>query len=115
MGAVAARLADAIFVTSDNPRTEDPRAIIDEILAGLPTGLRVEVQVEPDRRAAIHAAIASAGTGDVVLLAGKGHETYQQVGGLKFDFDDAVVAREALAARAGRGCAPYHPCYKDGI
>jgi len=99
MAAVAARLADVIIVTSDNPRTEDPQAIIDDILAGFPAEARARVTVEPDRRQAIHRAIAAAEPTDVVLLAGKGHETYQQIGDRKIDFDDVAVAREALAAR----------------
>ena len=100
MGAAAARGAERLFVTSDNPRGEDPLAIIDDILAGA-RGARVEV--EPDRRRAIHAAVSGAGPDDVVLVAGKGHETWQEIGGERRPFNDAVVAREALARRAGRG------------
>ena len=99
MGAAAARGADRLFVTSDNPRGEDPLAIIGEILAGA-SGARVEV--EPDRRRAIHAAIADAARGDVVLVAGKGHEGWQEAAGERRPFDDAAVAGEALACRAGR-------------
>ncbi len=94
MGELATRLADYAIVTSDNPRTEDPNAIIDEIVAGIPAGAEYEVQ--PDRRLAIGRAIEIAGDGDVVLIAGKGHEDYQLVGGRVLDFDDRKVAREFL-------------------
>ncbi len=96
MGAVAARLADRLYLTSDNPRSEEPQAIVDAILAGV--GAREHV-VELDRRRAIELAIAQARPGDVVLVAGKGHEEYQIVGTRVLPFDDAAVAREALAAR----------------
>jgi UDP-N-acetylmuramoyl-L-alanyl-D-glutamate--2,6-diaminopimelate ligase len=95
MGEVAARLADIAIVTSDNPRSEDPEAIIDEILAGVPAGSAVERHV--DRRAAIERAVGLAERGDVVVIAGKGHERGQEfAGGRKEPFDDVVVAREAL-------------------
>ena len=100
MGAAAARGAERLFVTSDNPRGEDPLAIIDDILAGT-RGARVEV--EPDRRRAIHAAVSDAGPDDIVLVAGKGHETWQEIRGERRPFDDVAVAREALARRAERG------------
>jgi len=101
MARVAEELADAVIVTSDNPRTEDPRAIIDEILAGFtPAGL-ARAQVEPDRRRAIALALEQARPGDLVLLAGKGHETYQIVGQTKHHFDDAEVVAEVVA-RASR-------------
>ncbi len=100
MGKVAAELADAVIVTSDNPRTEDPRGIIREIIAGIPAGAMRRVMVEPDRRCAIHGALSAAGEGDVVLIAGKGHEDYQIVGTVKHHFDDVEVA---LAALAGTG------------
>ena len=93
MGEIATRLADRVIVTSDNPRSEDPEAIIGEILVG--TGPRVEH--DADRRAAISAAIAGARQGDVVVIAGKGHEQGQEFeGGQKIPFDDVTVAREAL-------------------
>jgi len=92
-----------VVVTADNPRSERPGAIIDEILAGVPAGAPVEV--EPDRRAAIARAVADARAGDVVLVAGKGHETTQTVGDQVLPFDDRVVAREALA-RAGVDAVP---------
>jgi UDP-N-acetylmuramoyl-L-alanyl-D-glutamate--2,6-diaminopimelate ligase len=96
MGAVAARLADRLYLTSDNPRSEEPRAIVDAIVAGV--GAREHV-VELNRRRAIERAIALARPGDVVLVAGKGHEDYQIVGTRVLPFDDAAIAREALAAR----------------
>jgi UDP-N-acetylmuramoyl-L-alanyl-D-glutamate--2,6-diaminopimelate ligase len=97
MGEIAARLADHVIVTSDNPRSEDPQAIIDEILAG--TARSVEHEV--DRRVAIERAIAAARSGDVVVIAGKGHELGQEfAGGRKLPFDDREVARAALRAAA---------------
>jgi UDP-N-acetylmuramyl-tripeptide synthetase len=113
MGRSAAGGADLAIVTSDNPRTEEPRAIIDAILGGVRetdspalvesalAGARRGHYVEPDRRAAIGLAIAAAQQGDVVLIAGKGHEDYQIVGKTKHPFDDRQVAREALARRGG--------------
>jgi UDP-N-acetylmuramoyl-L-alanyl-D-glutamate--2,6-diaminopimelate ligase len=95
MGAIAAELADVAIVTNDNPRTEGPQAIIAAILLGM-DGARAEVRVEPDRRTAIAQALQLAGTGDVVLLAGKGHEDYQILGEAKVRFDDREVAREEL-------------------
>ena len=96
MGAVAARLADRIYVTSDNPRTEDPQAIVDAIVAGVKPR---DCIVELDRRNAILLAVTAALPGDVVLIAGKGHEAYQIVGTQVLDFDDMNVAREALGNR----------------
>jgi UDP-N-acetylmuramoyl-L-alanyl-D-glutamate--2,6-diaminopimelate ligase len=93
MGEVASRLADEVVVTSDNPRSEDPDAIIAEILAGVAG----PVMVEPDRRAAIRAALARADEIDLVVIAGKGHEQGQEAAGSKLPFDDRLVAREALA------------------
>ena len=101
MGRIAAELGDYTIVTSDNPRSEDPRAIIDEILAGVrdvdaAAGRHV---AEPDRARAIGHAIDTAQSGDIVLIAGKGHETYPLVGGTRLDFDDRTVARAALERR----------------
>ena len=93
MAAVAGRMADAVYVTSDNPRTENPEAILAEIVVGLPGPPRL---VEADRRAAIRAAVADAGAGDVVLIAGKGHENYQIIGTAKEHFDDVEEARAAV-------------------
>ena len=95
MGTIAARLADRVFITSDNPRTEDPLAII----ASVRRGIGVEHAVEPDRARAIQAAIAAAGARDVVLIAGKGHENYQEIQGRRVPFSDAAVAREALGRK----------------
>jgi UDP-N-acetylmuramoyl-L-alanyl-D-glutamate--2,6-diaminopimelate ligase len=107
MGEVAARLADRTIVTSDNPRSEDPQAIIDEILAGVPAGAGVEVV--PDRRAAIERAVGAAHPGDVVVVAGRGHETTQAVAGQNLPFDDRVVATEALARTAVVDAVPGAP------
>jgi UDP-N-acetylmuramoyl-L-alanyl-D-glutamate--2,6-diaminopimelate ligase len=98
MGAIASALADMSIVTSDNPRSEDPPAIVDEILAGVPDAAAVEAIV--DRREAIERAIALASDGDVVVIAGKGHERGQQfANGHTIPFDDAEVAADALRAR----------------
>jgi len=98
MGKIAAKYSDVVFVTSDNPRTEDPEAILKEIEQGL-----IEDQVSQDcyqliedRRTAIQKAIEMASPEDVVLIAGKGHETYQKIGEMTYDFDDRVVAKEAI-------------------
>ena len=93
MGRIAAELADRAIVTSDNPRSEDPLAIIAEVLVGAP-GL----EVEPDRRAAIALAVGAAREGDVVLIAGKGHERGQEIAGVVHPFDDREVARDVLRA-----------------
>jgi UDP-N-acetylmuramoyl-L-alanyl-D-glutamate--2,6-diaminopimelate ligase len=92
MGEIASRLADEAMVTSDNPRSEDPHAIIEEILAGVVRA----VEVEPDRAAAIGRALAEAREGDVVVIAGKGHEQGQEFADRTIPFDDRDVAREAL-------------------
>jgi UDP-N-acetylmuramoyl-L-alanyl-D-glutamate--2,6-diaminopimelate ligase len=97
MGAVAARWSDVIVVTSDNPRSEDPMAIIGEIRSGM--GDDVEAVIEPDRAEAIRMAVGQAREGDVVLLAGKGHETTQVTGDRVMPFDDRAEARRALAER----------------
>jgi UDP-N-acetylmuramoyl-L-alanyl-D-glutamate--2,6-diaminopimelate ligase len=107
MGEISARLADRSVVTSDNPRSEDPEAIIAEILAGIPGyangGGRDDVAVEPDRRAAIALALGDAEPGDTVVIAGKGHEQGQEfAGGRKIPFDDRKVASELLAQMATR-------------
>jgi UDP-N-acetylmuramoyl-L-alanyl-D-glutamate--2,6-diaminopimelate ligase len=121
MARVAEQLADVVIVTSDNPRTEKPQAIIDEIVAGFETTdyrgltqIRNEqhlwsksvrtparresksVVIEPDRRKAIELAITAAGKDDILLIAGKGHETYQIIGTQKFAFSDKQVALECL-------------------
>jgi UDP-N-acetylmuramoyl-L-alanyl-D-glutamate--2,6-diaminopimelate ligase len=97
MGEIGARLSDLAVVTSDNPRSEDPEAIIADILSGIPGGGDDAVRVEPDRRAAIRMAIAEAEAGDVVVIAGKGHEQGQEFeGGRKVPFDDREVAAAEL-------------------
>jgi len=110
MGEIAARGADLAIVTSDNPRTEDPASIVDMILDGVRRTNAPKLAVaelaratrgyhaEVDRRAAIRLAAAAAGTGDVLLIAGKGHEDYQIVGTTKHHFDDREEAATALAA-----------------
>lgn len=101
MGEVAVGLADEVIVTSDNPRSEDPRAIIASIVAGVPDHLRHRLVGEvADRRAAIETAIGRARPGDVVLIAGKGHETTQTIGNDVLPFDDRDVARDVLGVRA---------------
>jgi UDP-N-acetylmuramoyl-L-alanyl-D-glutamate--2,6-diaminopimelate ligase len=98
MGRVAAELADRVIVTSDNPRGEPPEAIIGDIIEGVPSDLLPRVVIEPDRRNAIERAIADAQRGDVVVLAGKGHERTQEFADHTIDFDDRSVAAETLEA-----------------
>jgi UDP-N-acetylmuramoyl-L-alanyl-D-glutamate--2,6-diaminopimelate ligase len=116
MGRAAAEASEIVVVTSDNPRSEDPRAIIDEILPGtalpgttlpgtaLPgtTGLPATVEVEPDRAKAIALAMTKARAGDIVVIAGKGHEKTQTIGKQVLPFDDVAVARQALAWLKGK-------------
>ncbi len=97
MGKIAADLADLAVVTSDNPRTEDPQQILDDVVAGIPQD--VKIIVESDRAVAIATAIASAEPGDGVLIAGKGHEDYQIIGTTKIHFDDREQALQALQNR----------------
>jgi UDP-N-acetylmuramoyl-L-alanyl-D-glutamate--2,6-diaminopimelate ligase len=102
MGMVAARLSDIVVITSDNPRTEDPLRIIEEVKRGAESETRqsnARIVAIADRREAILDAVRQAGRGDVVLVAGKGHEKYQEIGGRTFPFDDVAVAREGLEAR----------------
>ena len=107
MGAVAARLSDLVVLTSDNPRSEDPERIIEEIKRGIivpaepgaPKRLATPLMTYVDRRAAVEQAIRVATAGDLVLIAGKGHEKYQVIGGRTLPFDDVDVARAALAHR----------------
>ncbi|MGK7912068.1 MAG: UDP-N-acetylmuramoyl-L-alanyl-D-glutamate--2,6-diaminopimelate ligase [Synechococcus sp.] len=107
MGDIAARLSDAIVVTSDNPRTEDPQQILEDIMTGV-NSRQSQVEIEIDRKKAIYKAILSAQPGDTVAIAGKGHETYQILGRLKVHFDDREVAEAALRQRLSqsvvKGC-----------
>lgn len=96
MGEAAARLADWVWITSDNPRTESPTTIIAQIMSGVLPGKLGSVQTQPDRRKAIFDAIATATNKDIVLIAGKGHEDYQIIGETKFPFSDLAVAQAAL-------------------
>lgn len=98
MGDVASTFADISVVTSDNPRSEEPSAIVDAILEGVKS--RTSVHVCLDRKAAIEEAIAGAQSGDIILIAGKGHENYQEIDGRRFDFDDTEVAATALTKGA---------------
>ena len=97
MGEIAARLADVVVVTSDNPRTENPQKILEDIVAGIPP--TVKPIVISDRARAIAEAIKNAESGDGVLIAGKGHEDYQILGTEKIHFDDREQARTALSDR----------------
>ena len=97
MAAIASRLSDHVVVTSDNPRTEDPQRILDDVVAGIPSG--TDLMVEGDRGVAIASAIADAGADDLVLVAGKGHEDYQILGTEKVHFDDREEAEQALRRR----------------
>jgi UDP-N-acetylmuramoyl-L-alanyl-D-glutamate--2,6-diaminopimelate ligase len=102
MGMVAARVSDVVVITSDNPRGEDPERIIEEVKRGADAEIRqsnASIVTEVDRRKAILEAVRGASPGDVVLIAGKGHEKYQEIGGRRQAFDDIEVAREALEAR----------------
>ena len=98
MGEIAARLADQVVLTSDNPRTEDPQQILNDVLAGMPAGSNMIV--EPDRGLAIQKAITLGGSGDLVLIAGKGHEDYQIIGTEKSHFSDREEAARFLAQQA---------------
>jgi UDP-N-acetylmuramoyl-L-alanyl-D-glutamate--2,6-diaminopimelate ligase len=95
MGAIAEKYCDEVIVTSDNPRTEDPELIIDEIIAGITNGC--VVRRESDRRVAIANAVKSCSADDVIVIAGKGHETYQIVHEEIIPFDDRLVASEELS------------------
>jgi UDP-N-acetylmuramoyl-L-alanyl-D-glutamate--2,6-diaminopimelate ligase len=92
MGAACARLADETVVTSDNPRSEDPEAIIDAIVSGMAGRV---THRDADRKAAILWTLAHAKAGDVVIVAGKGHETTQEIAGVKYPFDDRLVVAQA--------------------
>jgi UDP-N-acetylmuramoyl-L-alanyl-D-glutamate--2,6-diaminopimelate ligase len=99
MGRIASDLADVVVVTSDNPRSENPDVIIDEILAGISGSHQSEIVRETERSLAITSAISMAKHGDIVVLAGKGHELTQEVNGVQFPFSDVEKARDALRQR----------------
>jgi UDP-N-acetylmuramoyl-L-alanyl-D-glutamate--2,6-diaminopimelate ligase len=101
MGEAAASLSDFVVATSDNPRTEDPEAILRDVEEGLRSSGRPYLKIV-DRREAIRRAVAEARAGDIVVIAGKGHEDYQIVGAERRHFDDREVAREALTALSNR-------------
>jgi UDP-N-acetylmuramoyl-L-alanyl-D-glutamate--2,6-diaminopimelate ligase len=110
MGMVAARLSDVAVITSDNPRSEDPKRIIEEVERGIPAGTQASSRAPMvvsvvERAEAIERAISMAAKGDVVLIAGKGHEKYQQIGDRVLPFDDGEVARAALKRRLQKGAA----------
>jgi UDP-N-acetylmuramoyl-L-alanyl-D-glutamate--2,6-diaminopimelate ligase len=96
MGRAVAARADALYLTSDNPRSEDPESILDEVFAGIPADMHAATLREVDRREAIRRACHDAAPGDVLLIAGKGHETTQTIGSRVLPFDDRAVAREVL-------------------
>jgi len=96
MAGVAEKLADFVIVTSDNPRTERPEDIINEIVAGFENPNSQTIKIEPDRRKAVELAIKTAATNDIVLIAGKGHENYQIIGTKKNNFSDKKIALEYL-------------------
>ena len=100
MGSIAQRYSDLAILTSDNPRTEDPLSIIDDVLAGMSEGGGV-YEIEPDRRTAIARGLDFVGEGDILLVAGKGHETVQILGTDLHHFDDRMVVREILAEIGG--------------
>lgn len=97
MGSVAEANADRVVITSDNPRSEDPDTIIEQVVAGVRSP--AQIVCEPDREAAIRHALSEAAAGDTVLIAGKGHESYQEIGGQRRPFDDRQVARRALEGK----------------
>lgn len=101
MGEISYRLADLTVVTSDNPRSEEPKSIIDAIVSGITSPAPSKLLVEVDRRAAIEHAISVAREGDVILIAGKGHEPYQEIKGIKHPFNDLSVAQHALEKQQG--------------
>lgn len=99
MTQVALCLADQVILTADNPRTEDPHAILLDMQAGMSQAQHNKTVVQPDRKAAIHYAVRQADANDIVVIAGKGHETYQEINGVRYDFDDRVMIAEALKLR----------------
>jgi UDP-N-acetylmuramoyl-L-alanyl-D-glutamate--2,6-diaminopimelate ligase len=108
MGAIAAANADRVVVTSDNPRTESPQAIINDIVTGIDARWVSRLRIVGDRRAAIEQAIEISDANDTVLIAGKGHEDYQEIDGVRHPFSDVIEARHALMARAAHGVTHAH-------
>ena len=94
MGQIAQQIADQVVVTSDNPRTEEPAQIIRDILVGM--NMNESVHSEEHRPSAINQTVEQANAADVLLIAGKGHETYQEIKGVRYDFDDRLVLQQAL-------------------
>jgi len=96
MGKIASELADVVIITSDNPRGEEPKAIIEEILSGISPEMKEKIVVEPDREKAIKLGVEMAREGDCLLIAGKGHETYQIFADRVIPFDDREIARKYI-------------------
>ena len=96
MAEVACEYSDKVIFTSDNPRTEDPQEILKDMQAGVNAVTKKKVISIPDRKEAIKTAVSLAGTEDIVLVAGKGHEKYQEIKGVKYDFDDKKILNEML-------------------
>jgi UDP-N-acetylmuramoyl-L-alanyl-D-glutamate--2,6-diaminopimelate ligase len=107
MGAAVGRFANRIYVTSANPRSEDPQAIIDEIMVGLQGKANVTTMV--DRREAIETALASLHPGELLVILGKGDETFQEMGGKRYPFDDREVVRSALERMRNHSTHSMHP------
>lgn len=96
MTQVALKFADKVVLTADNPRTENPLAILKDMQAGMNCEQHYKTEIEPDRKTAIEFAVANSGDNDIVVIAGKGHETYQEIHGVRYDFDDSVVLKQAI-------------------
>ena len=96
MARIASTLSNKVILTSDNPRTEDPKAILEDMRAGIPKSLERNVMVIEDRKEAIRTACNLTGKNDIILVAGKGHETYQEISGTRHHFDDREVLNELL-------------------
>ncbi|ELA09350.1 UDP-N-acetylmuramoyl-L-alanyl-D-glutamate--2,6-diaminopimelate ligase MurE [Moraxella macacae 0408225] len=96
MTQVALKLADKVVLTADNPRTENPLAILKDMQEGMTCNEHYKTQIEPDRKTAIEFAVKNSRADDIVVIAGKGHETYQEINGVRYDFDDSVVLKEAI-------------------
>jgi len=96
MASIACHFSDKLILTSDNPRTEDPLKILRDMEAGVGTADKKKVVTIPDRRAAIKAAVLMAAPGDIILIAGKGHENYQEIMGIRYPFDDREEVRKIL-------------------